>query len=133
VAPYQPFKEAFGRRSVTTGLQEYIYYFAILIHSTPEVVLLAVDFDENFINVESIAVASVLSLQSACVNGTELDAPKADRFAGDRDAAFCQQVFDISMAQIEAIVEPDSVGDDVGRESVSFVCIHTPILPNSSS
>lgn len=33
--------------------------------------MLAVDFDENFINIERIAVASVLSLQSACVNGTE--------------------------------------------------------------
>jgi hypothetical protein len=47
--------------------------------------------------VESIAVASVLSLQSACVNGTELDTPKADRFAADGDTALSQEIFDITV------------------------------------
>ena len=32
------------------------------------------------------------------------------------------------MAQIEAIVEPDGVTDDVSRESVAFVCSHPSIL-----
>ena len=32
------------------------------------------------------------------------------------------------MAQIESIVEPDCIGDDVGWESVALVCIHAPIL-----
>jgi hypothetical protein len=34
------------------------------------------------------------------------------------------------MAQIEAIVKPDGVGNDIGRESVAFVCVHSPILSN---
>jgi hypothetical protein len=33
------------------------------------------------------------------------------------------------MAQVETIVEPDGIGDDVGRESVAFIRIHSPILP----
>jgi hypothetical protein len=37
------------------------------------------------------------------------------------------------MAEIEAVVEPDGVGDDIGRESVAFVDVHTPILPISAS
>ena len=32
------------------------------------------------------------------------------------------------MAEIEAIVEPDSVGNDIRREPVTLICIHTPIL-----
>jgi len=32
----------------------------------------------------------VLSLQSARVNGTELDAPEADRLSTDSDASFCE-------------------------------------------
>jgi len=32
------------------------------------------------------------------------------------------------VAEIEAIVQPDCVGDYIGRKSVAFVCIHTPIL-----
>jgi hypothetical protein len=32
------------------------------------------------------------------------------------------------MAQVETIVEPDSVRNDVWREAVSFISIHPPIL-----
>ena len=37
------------------------------------------------------------------------------------------------MAEIEAIVEPDCVGNDIWRESVAFVDIHRPILPVKAS
>ena len=32
------------------------------------------------------------------------------------------------MTEIESEVEPDRVADDIGRESVTFVCIHSPIF-----
>jgi hypothetical protein len=37
------------------------------------------------------------------------------------------------VTEIEAIAEPDCVGDDVGWESVAPVGIHSPILQNSSN
>jgi hypothetical protein len=37
--------------------------------------LLAIDLDEDFIDIEGIAIASVISLQAASIDGTELDAP----------------------------------------------------------
>jgi hypothetical protein len=49
--------------------------------------LLAVDLHKDFNYVEGIAVASVLPLQSAGINGTELDAPETDRFPGDGDTS----------------------------------------------
>jgi hypothetical protein len=33
-----------------------------------------------------------------------------------------------AMTEIESIVEPDCVADDVWRESMTLVCIHPPIL-----
>ena len=54
--------------------------------------------------------------------------PEANRFATDSDASLGEQVFDISVTQVEAIVEPDGVRNDIGRESMAFVCIHWPIL-----
>jgi hypothetical protein len=39
------------------------------------------------------------------------------------------QIFDITMAEIEAIAEPDCVGDDVGWESVALLGFHQGILP----
>ena len=52
--------------------------------------LLSADFDEDFIEVEGIAKALVLSLQATGINGTEFYAPEADRFAADSDATFGQ-------------------------------------------
>jgi hypothetical protein len=45
---------------------------------------------------------------------------------------FSQRILEIPVAEIEPIVEPDSVTDDIGRESVTFVRIHSPILAISA-
>ena len=33
------------------------------------------------------------------------------------------------MAEVESVIEPDGVGDDIGWESVTLVCVHPAILP----
>ena len=53
---------------------------------------------EDFIDVESVAVAPALSFQSSGVEGTELDTPEADRFAANCNASFSEKVFDIAVA-----------------------------------
>ena len=75
--------------------------------------LLTVDLHKDFVNVEGVAIALVFSLQAARVNGTELYAPKADCFATYGDPSFGKQVFNISVAEIESVVEPDGVEDDI--------------------
>ena len=45
---------------------------------------------EDFIDVEGIAVASVLSLQPSSVYSSEFDTPEADGFAADCDASLGQ-------------------------------------------
>ena len=47
--------------------------------------LFAVDSDKDFIDVEGVAVASVLSLESPGIFGSELDAPKAAGFVADNE------------------------------------------------
>jgi hypothetical protein len=42
--------------------------------------------------------------------------------------AFSEQILDIAVAEIEAIVEPDGITDDFRRESMAFISIHSPIL-----
>ena len=67
-------------------------------------------------------------LQSSGVCRSEFNAPQADGFIADRDSALSEKIFDISVAQIEAIIEPDSVTDNIRWESVAFISIHPPIL-----
>jgi len=52
--------------------------------------LLTIDLYKDFIDEEGIAVASMLSLQAAGINGSEFDGPEADRFAANGDTAFDQ-------------------------------------------
>ena len=95
--------------------------------------LFAVDLHEDFIDMEGIAVASVFAFQPASINGTELDAPETDRFSGYSDVSLSQEIFDITVAEIESIIEPDGVGNDIWGEPVTFIGIHRPILPISAS
>ena len=90
--------------------------------------LLAVDLDQYFIDVEGITVSAMSAFQSSGIERAELDTPQTDRFPSHDDPTFSQEIFDIPVAQVEAILEPDSVGNDTRRESVAFVGIHRPIL-----
>src|SRR5438094_939738 len=47
--------------------------------------------------------------------------PTSDRFVGDVDAAFGEQFLDISEAQGEAKIEPNSLLDDVGWKTIAGI------------
>lgn len=65
-----------------------------------------------------VTVAAVLAPQSMRVMGPELVAPEAGRLVGDEDPSPSQEVLDVSMADIEAVIEPNGVLDDLRRKSV---------------
>jgi len=46
----------------------------------------------------------------------------------DRDALLCQQVFDITKTQVEAVEDPYRIADDAGMKTMSFVSIHRQII-----
>jgi hypothetical protein len=48
----------------------------------------SLDLHEDLIDVEGIAIATVLTFQSACINGAKLDAPETDSFSGYSNASF---------------------------------------------
>ena len=101
---------------------------ALLIYRSPEIVLSAVDLDEDFLDVECITVTAMLALQSASVHGSKLVAPEADCFSGNSDSTFSKEIFDIPVTWIKAEIEPDGVADYVRRESMPLICVHPPIL-----
>ena len=76
--------------------------------------LFTIDLHENFIDEKCVAVSLVLSLQASGVFGSKLDTPESNGFVGDRDATFSQEIFNIAMAEVESIIQPDCVTDEVG-------------------
>ena len=69
----------------------------------------------------------------AGVERAKFDAPQPDRFPGDNDASLSEQIFNITVAQVETIVEPNCIGNDIGRESMALVGIHGAIVAISGS
>jgi hypothetical protein len=63
--------------------------------------LLTVDLYEDFIYEECVAVASVLSLQTPCIFGTEFDTPQPDGFITHSDTSLGQEIFNITIAEIK--------------------------------
>ena len=41
------------------------------------------------------------------------------------NASLSQDIFNIAVTEIESVVEPDGVADDIGWKSVAFICVHT--------
>jgi len=56
-----------------------------------------------------------------------------DRFTPGSNASFGQKIFYIAVAEIESVVQPNGIGNDVRREAVAFLNIHPPILSTSVS
>ena len=75
MAPQQAPEEPLSRSTIPLGLKIYINHFAILVDRSPQIVLFSVGLHEDFIEVEGIAKALVLSLQATGINGTEFYAP----------------------------------------------------------
>ncbi len=123
-ASKQSFEKAPRSSAVPFSLKKYINHFAILVYCSPEIALFSSDFHEYLVDKQRVAETSVTALKSSSILGTKLDAPEADRFATNTNSPFGQEVFDVSMTEIEPVVEPDRVNDDLRRKPVSFVDVH---------
>ena len=74
----------------------------------------------------------MILLQASGLARAKLDAPEAYRFSCDDYASLSQKIFDVTVTEIEAIGEPDSIRIDIWRESVTSVGVHGLILAKIS-
>src|SRR6516225_7425125 len=99
-------------------------HVAVLIHGTPEILLLAVQ-------VPHIAEATLTPLQFSGIVGTEFLTPQPNRLIRDDDSSFGQKILDISEAQVETMVKPHAIADDLGRETMTGIA--RPIVLHGTS
>ena len=92
-----------------------------------------IDRHEEFVEVPGIAEPTAPVPEPSGVVPAECQAPLPNRLVGDRNTTLGEEVFDIAEAQAEAKVEPDGVGDDVGRKAMPKVAgssrVHLGIVP----
>jgi hypothetical protein len=116
LAAQQSSKELFGSALIAVRLNQDVDHVAVLIHGTPEILLLAVDSNEDLVQVPHIAEATLTPLQFSGIVGTEFLTPQPNRLIRDEDSSFGQKILDISEAQTETMVKPHAIADDLGRK-----------------
>src|SRR5207253_3758327 len=66
-----------------------------------------------------VAPSRTAPTKLACQQRAELAAPEANGLVAHLDPAFGEQFLDIAVAEGEAVIQPDGITDDLGRESVA--------------
>jgi hypothetical protein len=85
-----------GCTLIAAGLLQNIDDITVLIHGTPKILLLAVDSDEEFVQIPGITEASLFLLKPSGIVGSEFPAPLPDGFVRNNDSAFGQKIFNIT-------------------------------------
>ena len=93
----------------------------VLVDSAPQVMALAINRQEDLVQMPFIAWLGASTLQLIRVVLAKLQTPLADGFMGDVDPAFEQQLLHVAVAQGEAIIESDAMADDLPGEAVVLV------------
>jgi hypothetical protein len=121
LVPQESPKESVCGAPIAMRLDQDVDHVAVLIHSTPEVMLLAIDSNEDFIQIPVIAQSTLPSLQFPDIVRTELMTPLPDRLIGHDNSPLGQEILYVSEAQREAMVRPDRIADDLGRETIAGI------------
>ena len=111
----KPAKEPLCSASITSRLHQNVDYVAILVDGTPDILQLAVDSNEDLVQMPAVAEPALSSLQLADIICGELLTPQPNRFIGYGDAPFGQKILDIPEAEAETMVGPDRIPYDLGR------------------
>jgi hypothetical protein len=127
----QPSKESFRGALITVRLHQDIDHVAILIHGTPEILLLAVDSYEDFVQMPSITQAALTPRQLSGIVRTEVLTPESNRLIRHDDSTFGEKILDIPEAQAETMVSPDGIADDFWRETMTVVA--RPVVLHATS
>jgi hypothetical protein len=93
-----------GGTLIAARLNQDVDHVAILIHGPPEVMLLSIDSNKDFVQMPSVAEAALAALQISGIARTELLTPDSDRFIRDDDSAFGKKFLDISKAHAETTI-----------------------------
>ncbi len=125
-------KEARSSSTISALGNQNIDHVSILIDGAPQIEVLTSDSDKEFIDVPNVTEPSLLPSQISSIGRTELQTPIPNSLVGDKDSSLREQVFYVSKAQGEPMVEPDSVTDYFRRKAVASIkSFHPPIVADS--
>lgn len=96
-APQQLAKEALGRGCATPALDQDVENISVLVDRPPEIVLLAADANEHFVQVPLVARLWPAPLQLVGEDPTKTQAPLANALIADDDPTRRQDQLDVKI------------------------------------
>jgi hypothetical protein len=94
-----------------------------LIHSSPQIVILAFNSQKHFIHIPFVPGARTATTELVGILLAKLPTPFPNRLIRYDYPTFAQQLFDITKAQAEAKIQPHCVADDLyGKAMVLVAC-----------
>jgi hypothetical protein len=96
------------RLLIAAALHQNVEHVVVLVDGTPQVMALAIDRQEDFIQMPFVSRARPSVLQLIGVVLPKLQTPLADGLVRHSDAALKQELLYVAVAQREAIIQPDS-------------------------
>ena len=116
-------EELLSRVLIPPTLHQDIENRAILIDRPPEVVSLAIDRAEHFVQMPLVAWSRAATAQCIGILLPKLPAPLADRFGRHEYATREQELLDVAVAEAEPVIQPDAMADDLGRKAVVLIAV----------
>ena len=104
-----------------TALDQDVEHLARVIDSPPQPTALPIDHQTQFIEMPDVRARTSRPSQSSCILQAEPQRPEADGFVRDLNATDKEQFGDVAQAHREAIVQPHTMADDLGRVPIAFV------------
>ena len=111
----------FGGALITAALNQNVENKAFLIDGAPKPKLLAVDRNDDFIEMPFVSVARCASADLVGEVPPEFLRPSVNRFVADDDVTHGQKIFDHSEAERKAEIEPDCMSNDFGGKAMAAI------------
>jgi hypothetical protein len=114
-------KKLLGGLLIAPALSQDVEHIIVLVDGAPQVMALAIDGEENLVQMPFIPRARPSALQLIRLLLPKLPTPLTDGLVGHVDATLEQEFLHVAVAQREARIEPDSMADDFAGKAVVLV------------
>jgi hypothetical protein len=106
---------------IAPALYQDVERVIVLVDSAPQVMALAIDRQEDLIQVPLVPWLRATASQPIGVVLPKLPTPLADGLMGHHNPTGEHHLFYVAVTQAEAIIQPDAMTDDLARKAVIFV------------
>ncbi|BDP43353.1 hypothetical protein DAETH_33220 (plasmid) [Deinococcus aetherius] len=119
VFPQQAHEKGLSGPSVATFLKQDVQHFPTFVHCPPQPVVDPADLDAHLVQMPPRTPTGFSMTQFLDEERREFDVPPSEGFVADLNTALVEQFLNVTLAEGEAVLEPQGVADDAQGKTVA--------------